>query len=67
MQERGRVIKGSGIMGFKGDPQTCSDEAGGDLRMLNCSIFYKRCQEVDTIAKLMLLGVPNSIKEKQIQ
>jgi hypothetical protein len=35
--------------------------------MLNCSIFYKRCQEVNTIAKLMLLGVPNSINDKQIQ
>ncbi len=53
-------------MGFKGDPQTCLEEAAGDLRMLNCSIFYKKCQEVDTIANLMLLGAPNSINEKQI-
>ncbi len=68
MKDRGRIIKGSGIIGFKGDPQTCLDKAGGDLRMLNCcSIFYKRCQEIDTIAKLMLLGVPNSINNKQIQ
>ncbi len=67
-QDRERVIKGSGIMGFKGDPQTCLDEAGGDLRMLNCSIFYKRCQEVDTNVKLMLLVVPiSSIHNKQIQ
>ncbi len=35
--------------------------------MLNCSIFYQRCQEVDTIAKLMFLGVPNPIGNKQIQ
>jgi hypothetical protein len=34
--------------------------------MLNCSIFYKKCQEVNTVAKLMLLGTPNSINEKQI-
>ncbi len=34
--------------------------------MLNCSIFYKKCQEVDTIAKLMLLGAPNLIDEQQI-
>jgi hypothetical protein len=65
-QDGGRVIKGSRIMGFKGDPQTCLEEAAGDLRMLNCSIFYKKCQEVDTIAKLMLLGAPNLINEKQI-
>jgi hypothetical protein len=54
-------------MGFKGDPQTCLEDAAGDLRMLNCcSIFYKKCQEVNTIPKLMLLGAPNSIDEKQI-
>jgi hypothetical protein len=65
-QDGGRVIKGSGIISFKGDIQTCLEEAAGDLRMLNCSIFYKECQEVNTIAKLMLLGAPNSINEKQI-
>jgi hypothetical protein len=65
-QDRGRVIKGSRIMGFKGDPQTCLEEAAGDLLMLNCSIFYKKCQEVNTIAKLMLLGAPNSIDKKPI-
>jgi hypothetical protein len=53
-------------MGFKGDPQTCLEEAAGDLHMLNCSIIYKKCQEVSTIAKLMLLGAPNSIDKKQI-
>ena len=63
-QDRGRVIKGSGIMGFQGDPQTCLDEAAGDLRMLNCSIFYKKCQEVDIVAKLMLLRAPNLINEQ---
>jgi hypothetical protein len=65
-QDGCRVIKGSGIMGFKGDPQTCLEEAAGDLRMLNCSILYKKWQEVNTIAKLMLLGALNSIDEKQI-
>jgi hypothetical protein len=65
-QDGGRIIKGSGIMGFQGDPQTCLDEAAGDLRMLNCSIFYKKCQKVDTVAKLMLLGAPNLIDEQQI-
>jgi hypothetical protein len=64
LKDGGRVIKGSGIMGFKGDPQTCLEEAGGDLKMLNCSIFYKKCQEVDTNAKIMLLGAPNSVAQK---
>ncbi len=34
---------------------------------MRCSFFYKKCQEVDTVSKLILLGVPNSIKEKVIQ
>jgi hypothetical protein len=43
-QDGGRAIKGSGIMGFQGDPQTCLDKAAVDLRMLNCSIFYKNAK-----------------------
>jgi hypothetical protein len=34
--------------------------------MLNSNIFYKKCQEVDTITRLMLLGAPNTIDDKQI-
>jgi hypothetical protein len=30
-QDSGRVIKGSGIMGFQEDPQTCLNEAAGDI------------------------------------
>jgi hypothetical protein len=30
-------------------------------------LFYKKCQEVDTVSKLILLGVPNSIKEEVIK
>jgi len=66
-QENGRVIKGSAIMGFSLDPKTCLDEAAGDLRMMGCSIFYKKCQKVDTVSKLILLGVPNSIEEEIIK
>jgi hypothetical protein len=42
-QENGRVVKGSGIMGFKLDPQQCLEEASGDLRAMGCSIFFKKC------------------------
>ena len=30
-------------------------------------LFYKKFQEVDTVLKLILLGVPNSIKENMIK
>ncbi len=66
-QEGGRVIKGSAVMGFSLDPKECLDDAAGDLRMMGCSLFYKKCQEVDTVLKLILLGVPNSIKEDVIK
>jgi len=33
---------------------------------MGCSLFYKKCQEVDTLSKLILLGVPNSIEEELI-
>ncbi len=34
---------------------------------MRCSVFYKKCQKVDTVSKLILLGVPNSIKEEVIK
>jgi hypothetical protein len=66
-QDDGRVIKGSAVMGFSIDPKECLEEASGDLRMMGCSLFYKKCQEVDTVSKLILLGVPNTIEEEEIQ
>jgi hypothetical protein len=66
-QEGGRVIKGSTVMGSSLDPKECLDDAAGDLGMMGCSLFYKKCQEVDTVLKLILLGVPNSIKEDVIK
>jgi hypothetical protein len=66
-QEGGRVIKGSAVMGFLLDPKECLDDAAGDLRMMGCSLFYKKCQEVDTVLKSILLGVSNSIKEDVIK
>ena len=66
-QDNGRVIKGSAIMGFSTNPKNCLDDAAGDLRTMGCSLFYKKCQEVDTVSQLILLGVPNSIKEEVIK
>ncbi len=45
-QDRGRVIKGLAIIGFTGDPQRCLDNTAGNLRIMGCAIFYKKCQEV---------------------
>ncbi len=66
-QDGGRAIKGSAVMGLSLDPKECLDDAAGDLRMMGCSLFYKKCQEVDTVSKLILLGVPNSIEEEVIK
>ncbi len=57
-QENGRVVKGSGIMGFELDPQQCLEEASGDLRAMGCSIFFKKCQEVDTVPNFVFLVCP---------
>ncbi len=62
-QDGGRVIKGFAVMGFLTDPQICLDNAVGDLRMMGCAIYYKKCQEVDTVATQVLVGAPNTIEE----
>ncbi len=54
-------------MGFSLDPQTCLDEAAGNLRHMGCAIFYKQYQEVSTIARQILLGAPNTIEEDTIK
>jgi hypothetical protein len=66
-QDNGRVIKGSAIIGFSINPKNCLEDAAGGLRTMGCSLFYKKCQEVDTVAKIILLGVPNSIEEDVIK
>jgi hypothetical protein len=54
-------------MGFSLDPQQCLNKAAGDLRHMGCGIFYKQCQEVNTIARQILLGAPNTIEEESIK
>jgi hypothetical protein len=34
---------------------------------MGCAIFYKQCQEVNTIARQILLRAANSIEEHSIQ
>ena len=66
-QDSGRVVKGSGIMGFELDPQQCLEEAAGDLRAMGCSIFFKKCQEVDRVSNFIFLRVPNLISEDTVK
>jgi hypothetical protein len=66
-QDGGRAIKGSAVMGCSLDPQKCLEEAAGDLRHMGCAIFYKQCQEVSTVARQILLGAQNTIKEDIIK
>jgi hypothetical protein len=63
----GRMIKGSTIMRFTGNPEQCLDKAAGDLCTMGCAIYYKECQEVDTVTSQILIGVPNTIEEKIIK
>ncbi len=34
---------------------------------MGCSIFFKKCQEVDTVSNFVFLGVPNSISEDTVK
>jgi hypothetical protein len=63
----GRVIKGLALMGFMEHPQQCLEDAAGDLRMMGCTIFYKKCQEVDTVTSQRLISAPNTIEEDIIK
>jgi hypothetical protein len=63
----GRTIKGSAIMGFTGNPEQCLDKAAGDLCTMGCAIYYKKCQEVDTVMSQILIGIPNTIEEEIIK
>ncbi len=63
-QDEGRMIKGLAVMESTGDPQRCLNNSAGNLRMIGCAIFYKKCQEADTVATQILVGVPNTMEEK---
>jgi hypothetical protein len=54
-------------MGFSLDPKKCLDEAVGDLQHMGCTIYFKQCQEVNTVARLLLLSAPNTIEEEVIR
>jgi hypothetical protein len=54
-------------MGFTGNPQQCLEDAAGDLRMMGCAIFYKQCQEVDTVTSQILISMPTTIEEDIIK
>ncbi len=66
-QDGWKMIKGLAVIGFSLHPKECLDNAAGYLQMMGCSLFYEKCQEVDMVSKLILLGVPNSIKEEVIK
>jgi hypothetical protein len=34
---------------------------------MGCAIFFKQCQEVNTVARQLLLGTPNTIEEEVIR
>ena len=66
-QEGGRTIKGSMIMYFTEDPKEVLTMAGGYLRSMGCTLFYKGCQEVATETEKVFLGIPNTIECEVIE
>ncbi len=34
---------------------------------MGCAIYFKQCQEVNTVARQLLLGAPNTIEEEVIR
>ena len=66
-QANGRAIKASAMMEFKGDPEEVLGTAAADLRAMQCTIFYKRCQHVATESNIILIGAPNSVGEEIIK
>ena len=66
-QEGGRTIKGSMIMHFTEEPKEVLAMAGGDLRSIGCTLFYKGCQEVETETEKVFLGIPNTIECEVVQ
>jgi hypothetical protein len=65
--DNGRTIKGSAILGMNEDINAALEEARGDLQSIGCTFIYKGCQNVDTVSKYILLGVPKSIDEDEIK
>jgi hypothetical protein len=63
----GCTIKSSAVMRFTENPKQCLDGVAGNLEMMGCSNFYKKCQEVDTVSSLIYIGKPNMIKEEVIK
>ena len=51
-------------MGFTNNPEHCLGEVAGNLRTKVCSIFYKKCQEVDIVSSLLHIEVPKTIEEE---
>jgi hypothetical protein len=66
-QDGGWAIRGSAVMGFSLEPHKCLKEAAGDLRHMGCAIYFKQCQEVNTVARRLLLSAPNTIEEEVIR
>ena len=49
------------------DINAALEEARGDLQSIGCTFIYKGCQNVDTVSKYILLGVPKSIDKDEIK
>ena len=62
------MIKGSAWINFSvKDPKACLELAGADLRNVNCSIYFKKVQEVFTTSRTILLGAPMLMNKEEVE
>ena len=67
LSQGSRMIKGSAKMCFSLDPIEVLRQAGPDLRNMDCGLYYKKLQVVKTVAEIVLLGVPMSMNEEEVE
>ena len=67
LSQGSRMIKGSARMCFSLDPLEVLSQAGPDLRNMDCGLYYKKIQVVKTVAEIVLLGVPMSMSEEEVE
>ncbi len=53
-------------MAFATHPEQTLKTTAADLRSMQCTIFYKNCQHVETESNVVLIGVPITIGEEYI-
>ena len=49
------------------DPKACLEQAGADLRNMDCGIYYKKVQKLFTSSGTILLGAPMLMNKEEME